>query len=211
MGIKANVEEIKRQRLLKGWSNEELAFQSGRSLKTVESIQRGGSVLPSTLRDIAEALGVSIQSIMEGELPEKPKEDRVRITIELPIPFSNCDETIDAERVIAALSMLLRQSHSIELVNVVSGSVLTRSDRVAGHTNIPAQSTSNVSTFVLEMSETEASELYNYVFDLNATNGNHRQMLLHGKRLPDDEYYDLTKIATKIEVFNRVFDIPKRS
>jgi transcriptional regulator with XRE-family HTH domain len=215
MGIKANGEEVKRQRLLKGWSNDDLVTKSGRSLKTIESVQRGGNVLPATLREIAEALGVTIQSIMEGELPEPPKEERVRITIEIPVSFSKCDETLDAERVITAISMLLTQRHSIEMVKVVPGSLQTRpKGRVFGHTNEPTESTREACTFMLEMSREEAMELHETLFNISI--GSNKYGLarydlsdINVRRRSIDESVDLTKIASNVEIFDRVFEFPK--
>jgi len=62
-----NKEEIERLRKLKGWTVEDLAEETGLSLRTVQNALRGSAVDLRTLRIIAEKLGVEYQKLVVDE------------------------------------------------------------------------------------------------------------------------------------------------
>lgn len=61
--IQAKGGEIRRLRLMQGWSQRDLAGRAGLRQATVSSAEQGKSVRPSTLRVIAQALMVTIEQV----------------------------------------------------------------------------------------------------------------------------------------------------
>ena len=55
--------KIRRLRALKGINQEELAFRIGKTRSLISHLERTGSVNKYTLREIAEALGVDVETI----------------------------------------------------------------------------------------------------------------------------------------------------
>ncbi len=55
--------KIRRIRALKGMNQEELAFKIGKTRSLISHLERTGSVNKYTLREIAEALGVEVETI----------------------------------------------------------------------------------------------------------------------------------------------------
>lgn len=60
---------IRAERARKDWSQEELAAKSGVSRVHIGRIERGETTNPthSTLRSLADALGVSVSALVDGE------------------------------------------------------------------------------------------------------------------------------------------------
>lgn len=56
-------QKIRRIRALKGINQEELAFRIGKTRSLISHLERTGSVNKYTLREIAEALGVDVETI----------------------------------------------------------------------------------------------------------------------------------------------------
>lgn len=56
-------QKIRRLRALKGINQEELAFRIGKTRSLISHLERTGSVNKYTLREIAEALGVDVETI----------------------------------------------------------------------------------------------------------------------------------------------------
>jgi transcriptional regulator with XRE-family HTH domain len=70
----ANVgDRLKEERTLKGWSQRDLAEESGTNVDTISGIERGQhEPRPSTLRKLAAALGVQVRDLFEDPvLPGK--------------------------------------------------------------------------------------------------------------------------------------------
>jgi transcriptional regulator with XRE-family HTH domain len=62
-----NVQRIRRSR---GWSQEELAFESGLHRTYISGIERGArNPTVTVLKELADALGVSAASLLELEHP----------------------------------------------------------------------------------------------------------------------------------------------
>ncbi|MDQ0526539.1 helix-turn-helix domain-containing protein [Azospirillum rugosum] len=62
-----NVQRIRRSR---GWSQEELAFESGLHRTYISGIERGArNPTVTVLKELADALGVSAASLLELEQP----------------------------------------------------------------------------------------------------------------------------------------------
>lgn len=56
---------VRTLRLSLGWSQEDLARQAGIRQGTVSAIERGGRARPSTVRLVAEALGVTVPEVAD--------------------------------------------------------------------------------------------------------------------------------------------------
>jgi transcriptional regulator with XRE-family HTH domain len=75
----ANVgDRLKEERTLKGWSQRDLAEESGTNVDTISGIERGQhEPRPSTLRKLAAALGVQVRDLFEEPvLPGKAEAPR---------------------------------------------------------------------------------------------------------------------------------------
>ncbi|MFL5737479.1 MAG: helix-turn-helix domain-containing protein [Actinomycetota bacterium] len=55
---------IRKAREERGWSQEQLAYRSGLSAKTIQKLEAGEDTRVSTLRKIADALGVAVDSLL---------------------------------------------------------------------------------------------------------------------------------------------------
>jgi transcriptional regulator with XRE-family HTH domain len=67
-------ERLKEERLLRGWSQRDLAQEAGTTAETISSIETGQhEPRPSTLRKLAEGLGIEVRDLfMEPALPKEP-------------------------------------------------------------------------------------------------------------------------------------------
>jgi transcriptional regulator with XRE-family HTH domain len=67
-------ERLKEERLLRGWSQRDLAQEAGTTAETISSIETGQhDPRPSTLRKLAEGLGIEVRDLfMEPALPKAP-------------------------------------------------------------------------------------------------------------------------------------------
>lgn len=79
--ITANGEELRRLRLLKGWSVDDLANHAGCDSSTVENVEKGNSVRISTIRKIASALSVSHNGLLSNPSPSELRKE-LKITID---------------------------------------------------------------------------------------------------------------------------------
>jgi transcriptional regulator with XRE-family HTH domain len=83
----ANVSDrLKEERTLKGWSQRDLAQESGTNVDTISGIERGQhEPRPSTLRKLAAALGIQVRDLFEEPalpLTEAPKAGPPRVSKE---------------------------------------------------------------------------------------------------------------------------------
>jgi transcriptional regulator with XRE-family HTH domain len=70
-------ERLKEERLLRGWSQRDLARESGTTAETISSIETGQhEPRPSTLRKLAEGLGIEVRDFYAE--PALPKADAPR-------------------------------------------------------------------------------------------------------------------------------------
>lgn len=60
-----NGAEVRRLRLVRGWSQRELGVVAGVRQATISSIENGAGARPSTVRVVATALGVSIEAVAD--------------------------------------------------------------------------------------------------------------------------------------------------
>lgn len=67
MNLNVNTGKIRDLRILKGWSQEDLANTAGVVKKTVENAESGKGIRPRTLADIATALGVDTGELLVRE------------------------------------------------------------------------------------------------------------------------------------------------
>ena len=58
--------EIKHQRDMRGWSQEDLAAASGVSARTIQRIEKGQTPGPETIRSIASAFGTDVETLRKG-------------------------------------------------------------------------------------------------------------------------------------------------
>jgi transcriptional regulator with XRE-family HTH domain len=96
--LQPNGEKVRRLRMEKAWTQEELATKVGCAKRTIEKVESGRCVLPRTVREIAQALGVPFKDLVNGQaikeeapalLPSRAKDDLrhehlFRIDAELP-------------------------------------------------------------------------------------------------------------------------------
>jgi transcriptional regulator with XRE-family HTH domain len=103
--VEPDGQAIQRLRMQKGWRVEDLAKKAQCSLRTVENVESGENVYLFTLRRFAEALGVEVSTLMPGAMPpEQPKKERVlKVTIEVPTPYEEFDESKDLVNLLQAL------------------------------------------------------------------------------------------------------------
>ena len=94
-------ERLKEERQLRGWSQRDLARETGVNTDTISGIETGQhEPRPSTLRKLAEGLGIEVRDFfMEPALPKapareagQPKEEET--TAQAAVPPSEEDETV---------------------------------------------------------------------------------------------------------------------
>lgn len=57
---------VRALRMRKGWTAEKLSSRVGCSLRTIDNVEASKNVIPKTVAEIAEALGVEIGTLIEG-------------------------------------------------------------------------------------------------------------------------------------------------
>jgi transcriptional regulator with XRE-family HTH domain len=70
--MKTNSEVIKKLRIAKGWSQEQLGEASGLSLRTIQRLENGGNAAIESVRALAAALDVDPNDLISIEKDEKP-------------------------------------------------------------------------------------------------------------------------------------------
>lgn len=96
-------EEVSRARNAKGWSTEELARRAGYSVRTIQKIEAGEPVSPSTASDIAAALKVPYEVLVPSPGSERPNMFRAHLILE-------CDvrEAAQSERLQSFIDLIAR-------------------------------------------------------------------------------------------------------
>lgn len=96
-------EEVCRARDAKGWSTEELARRAGYSVRTIQKIEAGEPVSPSTASDIAAALKVPYEVLVPSPGSERPNMFRAHLILE-------CDvrEAAQSERLQSFIDLIAR-------------------------------------------------------------------------------------------------------
>jgi transcriptional regulator with XRE-family HTH domain len=64
-------ERVRRLRMEKAWTQEELAAKVGCAKRTIEKVESSHCVLPRTMREIAQALGVPFKDLVDGQAIEE--------------------------------------------------------------------------------------------------------------------------------------------
>jgi diguanylate cyclase (GGDEF)-like protein len=63
-GIRLDGRKIRELRICRGWTQKDLAGKAGYAQRTIENAEAGRRILPRTLYEISQALGVSIQHLL---------------------------------------------------------------------------------------------------------------------------------------------------
>lgn len=78
-------EEVSRARNAKGWSTEELARRAGYKVRTIQKIEAGEPVSPSTASDIAAALKLPYELLVPSPAVERPNMLRAHLILECDV------------------------------------------------------------------------------------------------------------------------------
>jgi transcriptional regulator with XRE-family HTH domain len=71
--MKINITKIRLARMIRGWSQRDLAREIGMSPGTITNLEKRGTVKPSTLKKISEALGIPMQQLIGGNKGQTKK------------------------------------------------------------------------------------------------------------------------------------------
>ncbi|AMV24056.1 Internalin-A precursor [Gemmata sp. SH-PL17] len=102
---KPNVKRIVEWRVLKGWTQADLAARAGVSKRTIENLERGNPVNLQTIADVAEALGGEVAEIIMSLGRSSPTP---AATPESSVAWSEDDELFEREYREAAFNELNR-------------------------------------------------------------------------------------------------------
>ncbi len=117
-----DLRKIEKKLIEKGWSLTKLSEESPLSQRTIDSIMAGGRILRSTLKKLAEALGIknpfdllsdSTSQYTESPL-QKMKKKVFVFAFEYDIPFSQFDETKDFNTLLRKIQSIIDETNSID-------------------------------------------------------------------------------------------------
>lgn len=116
-GVAVDVAAFKAAREVKGWSQKQLALETGCSPRTVERIEARGTALISNLHEIAEALGVEVAKLRPS--PEPQASPFAKRLFQLPVPL--VDFTGRAEQLAHIAARLRGNAGSVGLSSAFRG------------------------------------------------------------------------------------------
>jgi len=128
--VRPDAEAIKRLRVAKGWTVEDLAGKAICSPKTLQNIEKGNRVYLSTLSKLAKPLAVEIMTLVQGgkpptQPPEPPKpQSGIQMQFVLSIPFDQFDESEQLGGFIEFLKQFMKGGGNINVVGVAPGSTI---------------------------------------------------------------------------------------
>jgi len=130
--VRPDAEAIKRLRVAKGWTVEDLAGKAICSPKTLQNIEKGNRVYLSTLSKLAKplALNVEIMTLVQGgkppaQPPEPPKpQPQVQMQFVLSIPFDQFDESAQLGGFIEFLKQFMKGGGNVNVLGVTPGSTI---------------------------------------------------------------------------------------
>lgn len=126
--VKPAGETIRRLRLQKGWSVEEMAAKAGCTPVTVQKIEACKDCFLFTITCFSKAFGLPDNSLLLADPAAVPQpasgSSRVQLRIRLTIPFTNFDFTEQLVKIINFLIKLIDPQGEIEIVGVAPGSVV---------------------------------------------------------------------------------------
>jgi transcriptional regulator with XRE-family HTH domain len=126
--FKPDLKKIESLRIKRGLTINDFADKADISRRTLAGLSKKKAVVMSTMRSIAQALDVSVESLLPGysENPE-PKDSRVTIRIEMAIPIKSFTATQQMEFT-SLLKALLQSTDQINVTSVVDGSTIVTLD-----------------------------------------------------------------------------------
>jgi transcriptional regulator with XRE-family HTH domain len=134
--VSPNPERIRQLRINNGWSAEQFASKARCSYKTIENIEDGRPAYVATLKKLADALKVQLETICccaapqeqpsaaapPPSIPNPPKQQRVAIKVEGPFEdFNECKDLVDFIR---TLLRLIRPGQHFDVTGIEPGSVI---------------------------------------------------------------------------------------
>ena len=127
--LKVNGDALTRFRVQAGLTIEELAEKAGVSTRTINSYQSGKKAQITTLKLVAEYLGVEFRELLAEPYTEPPppaaaKDRRVQVQITLSIPFEEFDQSLQLAGFLTMLQSVISASQAINVIGVTNGSVI---------------------------------------------------------------------------------------
>lgn len=126
--VKVDGSALERLRKAAGLTIDDLANKSGVSTRTLNSYTAGKEARISSLKYVADALGVEFRSLLKEppskELPQSPVEKRVEIDINVSIPYEMFEQSSQLAAFLAMLQSVLNPQSNIKVISVKEGSTI---------------------------------------------------------------------------------------
>jgi transcriptional regulator with XRE-family HTH domain len=126
--VKVDGSALERLRKAAGLTIEDLADKSGVSTRTLNSYTAGKEARISSLKYVADALGVEFRTLLKQppskELLQSPVEKRVQIDINVSIPYETFEESSQLAAFLAMLQSVLSPQSNINVIRVKEGSTI---------------------------------------------------------------------------------------
>jgi transcriptional regulator with XRE-family HTH domain len=120
--VQPDGEKIRKLRLARGWTVDDLSRKVGCVYKSIENAEKGRNILVPTLAVIAEALKVEPGELILGEQPQPTGTFRFQLLIETDIEKLNNSPQLHS--LIELLTKILSATGEITITDVKAGSMI---------------------------------------------------------------------------------------